>query len=304
MGRIGIPPTRRRVISLVVTVATPVAGCSTAKAGTALPRGEDAAAYVSARCADTLDKLQQDFNSKKPRKSTLNKLFRINDQRVDSTITTVTVGDPPSQLVRNHSNVNLNEYSDYPTLSGQVVECQLLGPLFAGLAPTPWVALPHDPGGYGACTTGTYIVACKMTDAMVDATEHAKAAKRAKRLPDGSVEVEVDISLRTFLEHRIVAFTDEVVAQMSDDMLNTRIACRITLTPEQALKQIEMNSTFATKNKKGKDLQGEIRFRYRTAEGATPADIPAPPDPSQVAVISDPAAVADFRARKQKILDE
>ena len=292
----------RRAAALAASLLL-LAGCAQGKAGTAIPDGDEAAGYVSAKFTETLEKLHDDFEAMKPRKATMDRVFHVNGEGVDVQISTVQVGKPPAELVRNHSKVDLNDDTDalYPATG--TTNYTLLGPMYAGLAPTPWVSMPRNfaVGEIGACATGMYLTPCKMVNAMVKSTKENKAAKSAKRLPDGSVELTVDITLRTFVEFKIELFPDDLIAKFTDEMMNTIIATKITLTPQNTASRIEMKGTFSGKSKSGNDAKIDIDYLFQITEGATERDIPAIPDASQVTVLPDQGAVDDFNRRRAEI---
>ncbi|QFU93937.1 hypothetical protein [Amycolatopsis sp. YIM 10] len=290
----------RRLLAAVAATALLVAGCAQGKAGTPIPDGDEAAGYVSAKFTDTLEKLHDDFQGMPPRKATLDKTFLINGEGVSTQISTVQIGSPPAELVRNHAKDNLNDSIDYLHPAGEKITYALLGPMYTSLAPTPWVSMPAEfaTGELGACATGTYIAACKMVNAMVNATKNYKAAKVAKRLADGSVELEVDITFRTFLEFKIEQFPDELIAKFTDEMMNNLVKTKISLTPQMKARQIEMTSKFNGKSKIDKDVQIDVHYLFQIIEGATEKDIPAIPDAAQVTALPDQAAVDDFNRRK------
>ncbi|AXB46860.1 hypothetical protein A4R43_34085 [Amycolatopsis albispora] len=292
----------RRAAALAASLLL-LAGCAQGRAGTAIPDGDEAAGYVSAKFTETLDKLEEDFGAMKPRKATLDKVFHVNGEGIDTQISTVQVGKPLSELVRNHSKVDLNDYTDALYPASGTTNYTLLGPTYASLAPTPWVSMPRNfaVGEIGACSTGMYLTPCKMINAMVKATKENKAAKSAKRLPDGSVELQVDITLRHFVEFKIELFPDDLIAKFTDEMMNTIIATKITLTPQNTASKIEMNGTFSGKSKTGNDAKIDINYLFQITEGATEKDIPAVPDASQVTVLPDQAAVDDFNRRRAEI---
>ncbi|MDI5979461.1 hypothetical protein [Amycolatopsis magusensis] len=293
----------RRLLAASAVATLALTGCAQGRAGTPIPDGDDAAAYVSAKFTDTLEKLHDDFQAMKPRKSTMNESFLINGEGIDSTIETVQAGKPIGELVRNHSNKDLNDFIDNLYPAGTTTKYSLLGPMYASLAPTPWVGLPSSAttGEFGACSTGTYIVACKMLNAVVRATKDDRAARSAKRTEDGSVIIEVDLTLRRFVEFKIEVFSDEIIGKFTDEMMNTPIATRVEVSPQQTMRSIGMTGTFAGKSRSGKDVRIDIQYDYRITEGATEKDLPPIPDASQVTMLPDEAAVADFNRRKDEI---
>jgi hypothetical protein len=279
-----------------------LAGCGQAKAGTALPRGEDAAAYVSAKFESTLEKLSDKMSTHDAVKTTVKTRFLISGQGIDATTTTAQTGKQDASILHNASNTDLNDRIDYLHPAGGPVDYVLLGPAYSSLAPTPWVSEPHLPGDFGACvSSGTYHTACKMLNAVVTTTKKNQAVKYAKQLTDGSVTLQADITLQTFLDTKVVDIDQGDINKMTAQMLQQPLHTTITIDPQGKLRGIDMAAKFDSKTKTGKDISFDINYNFQITGVATPADIPQAPDAGQVTVLPDQTAVDDFNARKDKI---
>ncbi|WP_297544186.1 hypothetical protein [Amycolatopsis sp.] len=283
-------------------VSMVLAGCGQAKAGTALPQGEDAAAYVSAKFDSTLNQLSSKMQSGDAVKTTLLTRFFIAGKGIDGTLSTAQSGTGQASITHNDSNKNLNDRLDFLHPAGSPADYVLLGPLYNSLEPTPWVSMPHLAGDYGPCITGdTYHMACKMLGAVARATKKGQAVKSAKHLADGTVVLQADVSLQDFQDAQVVVIPQAVLDKTADQVHQQLIHATITITPQGTLQQIEMVAKFPSTDKAGKDSPFDIDYHFQIVGPATPADIPQAPDASQVTVLPDQAAVDEFNARKDKI---
>jgi hypothetical protein len=290
------------VAATLMSVSVLVASCGQAKAGTALPRGEDAAAYVSAKFESTLEKLSDKMSTHDAVKATLKTRFLIGGQGVNGTDTTAQTGKQEASILHNASNTDLNDRIDYLHPAGSPVDFVLLGPTYSSLAPTPWVSEPHLPGDYGPCVTGdTYHTACKMLNAVVTATKKNQAVKYAKQLADGSVVLQADVTVQAFLDAEVIAIPQDTRSKMTDQMLQQLLHSTITIDPQGKLHEVDMTAKFTSKTQTGKDVAFDIDYNFQITGPATPADIPQAPGASQVTVLPDQNAVDDFNARKDKI---
>ncbi|WP_245975585.1 hypothetical protein [Amycolatopsis palatopharyngis] len=290
---------RRRagaLTALLTGVALAATGCGTTHTATAIPDGAEAAEYVSAKFADKLQHLSEDFTGNEPRKSTLDSFARIDDKKADDTITAVQIGSPPTRLSKNHSNRDSGAFLDSYHPAGSEVEYLRLGPLYSSLAPTPWVSMPYTGHNYGECFWEGYSTVCKMLNSVADAAEADRAAKQAKSLPDGSVELTAEIPLRIFLEHRVIGFPEQLLANVSESMRSEPLTALIVLGPEDELRRIEMAGTVSDD---GHEL--EVRMAYQVLEPPTENDLPPVPDAGEVTALKDQAAVNDFYDRLGKI---
>lgn len=290
-----------RVAATLICTSALLAACGQAKAGTALPRGEDAATYVTAKFESTLEKSSEKLDGHASLKTSVRSKFLISGQGIDTTHLATQTGSPRGTLSQNRSNTDLNDQIDYLQPAGSPVEYVLLGPAYTSLAPTPWVSMAGTAGDFGACSSVIYLTACKMINAVVGATKKGAAVRSAKRLADGTTVLQADITLQNFLDFRILILTADTVAKMTPDMLQQKIHSSITFDPQSTLQRIEMSAQFSSKTKSGKDAAFDIEYLFQVTGPATPADIPIAPNASQVTALPDQAAVDDFNARKDKI---
>ncbi|GAB3486519.1 hypothetical protein [Amycolatopsis cihanbeyliensis] len=279
-------------VACLVLAGGMTTGCGSELTATAIPDGDDAAAYVSAKFADTLTTLSEDFQGIEDRASTTDKYARVDDQWMDSTITAVQVGRPPARVSKNHSNKDSTEYLDVFHPAGSPVEYLLLGPAYESLAPTPWVSTPHTGGQYGPCAWEGYRDVCAMLSAVDQAVEQGDATKQAKSLPGGAVELIAEVPLGVFLENRVIIFPDRLLKKVTEKMKSEVIDTRIGLDGAGKLRTIEMNGTVTGESR------FEVRMKYQVQqEPPTETDLPKVPEKDKVTVLPDRAAVRDFYDR-------
>lgn len=277
---------------LVTSVGVLVSGCATAKVGTGIPDGAEAAEYVSAKFSNTLTTLSNDMTGNEPRKSRLDWFGRIDDKDASVNVTAVQLGSPPSRFVDESTNDESGLPLDYFHPAGSSVRYVRLGPQTRSLAPTPWVSMPYTGHNLGACFWVGYGRVCSMLNAVAAAAEHGNAAKQAASLPDGSTELQAEVTLRDFFDNEAIPFPDDLVNTLPEEMKNETLGTRIVLTPQGELELIEMNGLV-----KASGHEVEIRMRYEVLEPPTERDLPQVPDESQVTPLPDEAAVDDFWKR-------
>ena len=277
-------------------VALLTAGCASAKAGTAVPNGEEAATYVSNKFSDTLKHLSDQFGANDSRKTTTDVFARFDAKKVNATHSAVQIGHPPSRLSKNHSNIDSNEYLDSFHPANSPVEYMLLGPVYAGLAPTPWVSMPYTAGNLSECFWAGAQDVCKMLGAVSDSVQQGKAAKTANSKADGGLELRADVTLGAFLDNRVVVFPDTILSQITDEMKKQTLQARIVLDPKGKLTELQLGGKIP-----GNGHELEVNEHYRVDGQPSANDLPKVPDPAQVTVLADSAAVNDFYARMGEI---
>lgn len=288
--------TRARLAALLTCAGLLASACGSAKAGTAVPNGDDAATYVSAKFADRLKALSGQFAGDESRKSVLDTFARFDTKKINSTITAVQFGNPPARLSKNHSNLDSNEYLDSYHPANSPVEYLLLGPVYSSLAPTHWVSMPYTAGEENECYWAGAQDVCKMLGAVSDSVSQGKAAKSANSRPDGSVELTADVTLNAFLDNRVIVFPDSIRNQFDDSMKNQVLATRIVLDPRGVLTEIQMSGKID-----GSGHELEITMHYRLDGKPSDNDLPKVPAASDVTALRDSAAVSDFYARLGEI---
>ncbi|WP_312871745.1 hypothetical protein [Amycolatopsis acididurans] len=286
----------RRLGVALACVALVTTACGSAKAGTPVPNGDEAATYVSTKFAKTLETLSKQLGGNDSRKSVLDIFARFDARKMNATHTAVQLGHPPARLVKNHSNTDSNEYLDTFHPANSPVEYMLLGPVYASLAPTPWVSMPYTAGDLNECFWGGGQDVCKMLGAVSDSVDQNKGAKTANSRADGSVELTADVTLAAFLDNRVVVFPDSIANQITDAMKKQTLRARIVLDARSKLTELEMSGKIP-----GDGHELEIEMHYRLDGTPTDNDLPKVPDPAQVTALTDSAAVRDFYARMGEI---
>ncbi|TVT13826.1 hypothetical protein FNH06_38600 [Amycolatopsis acidiphila] len=272
-----------------------VAGCAGATPGTPVPNGAEAAAYVSAKFSGTLDKLGDQLNGTDSKKSALDTFARFDTKKINSTVTAVQLGRPPARLSKNHSNLDSNEYLDSFHPANSPVEYMLLGPVYASLAPTHWVSMPYTAGDLNECFWAGSQDLCKMLGAVSDSVDQGHA-KKATSKADGGLELTADVTLAAFLDNRVVVFPQSILDQISTEMKAQTLQARIVLDPAGKLTEIQLGGTI-----RGDGHEVELSEHYHLDGVPTENDLPKVPDPADVTVLPDSAAVSDFYARMGEI---
>ena len=281
-----------KIAGALACMALLTAACGSAKAGTAVPNGDEAATYVSNKFSDTLKHLSDQFGRNDTRKTTLDIFARFDEKKINSTHSAIQLGHPPARLSKNHSNTNSNEFLDDFHPANSPVEYMLLGPVYSSLAPRPWVSMPYTAGNLSECFWGGAQDVCKVLGAVSDSVDQGKAAKTANSKPDGSLELAADVTLTAFLDNRVVVFPDSILSQITDDMKKQTLQAKITLDAQGKLTDLQLGGRIS-----GGGHELEVTEHYRLDGTPTDNDLPKAPDPSQVTVLADSAAVNDFYAR-------
>ncbi|GAA5153624.1 MULTISPECIES: hypothetical protein [Amycolatopsis] len=281
--------------ALVAAVALLVSACGGARAGTAVPNGAEAAAYVSAKFSATLDKLADRLDGTDSRKSVLDTFARFDTKKINSTVSAVQLGDPPARLAKNHSNLDSNEYLDMYHPANSPVEYMLLGPVYASLAPTHWVSMPYTAGDLNECFWAGGQGVCKLLGAVSDSVDQGRA-KTATSKADGGVELTADVTLGAVLQNRVVVFPQSILDQIGAELKAQTLRARIVIDARGKLAELQLEGTVA-----GGGHEVELRTHYRLDGTPTENDLPKLPDPADVTVLADSTAVSDFYARMGEI---
>ncbi|WP_024876297.1 hypothetical protein [Saccharomonospora piscinae] len=277
-----------RVVALGASLVL-IAGCSAGRVGKPIPDGDEVAQYVGGKFTATLERLDDDLGNTEPRKSRLRSFMRVGELKTDTTVTAIQLGNPADRLYKNHSNRDSADYRDYFLPAGSDVEYVLLGPDYAELAPTPWVSMPDKSEGLDICFWGGYLTVCKIFSAVTRSMQDNSVDKTAKSLADGSTELTTGVSLRVFLEERIVVIPDWLVDEIGEPLLDKMVDTRILLSPEGELKEIEMTGLLS---EGGNEV--EIKQHYEVLEAPTEHEIPSVPPDDEVTALTTDAEVDEF----------
>lgn len=286
----------RTAAGLVAAVALTTAGCASGKAGTAIPDGDQAAEYVTAKFSTTLESLADDIRSGEPRMSTHRSFTRIGDKKADVTTTAIQVGDPPSRLYKNHSNRDSSDYRDYFHPAGSDVEYTRLGPVYSSLAPTEWVSMPYTAGNLDPCYWGGYLSVCRMLDTISESVKDQHAAKSAKSFADGRVVLDAKVTLREFLDQRVVIIPDWALAEITEKMKGKLLDTRVSLSPDGKLDDLEMTGKITDG-----DHEIQVDEHYQLQDAPTEDDLPPVPSGKEVTALKTDKQVDDFYDRMGQI---
>jgi hypothetical protein len=270
------------------------AACGQAKAGTALPNGDDAAAYVSSKFKAAMEKLTDKLGNERDITMSDDDYFKIDEKWVHQSINSARFGNPESYITRNQSLKNPDESIDSFTPGSGSVEYQHLGPAYKTLEPTPWVSMPKSSGGKPTCELfGGILRACQMVGAVQLAMNaDSKAIKKAESLPNGQFQLQADVTLDAFLRSDVEKLPPDLLARVTDGMRQAVIPTTVTINQDGTLSAVSMVGTV---DKDGHHI--EVNDNFSFGRKATAQDFPQIPDSSQVTVLPDQAAVNDFNTR-------
>jgi hypothetical protein len=278
-------------VGAVLLLAT---ACGQARAGTALPKGDDAAAYVSAKFEGAMGKLSDTLGTQRDTAAAYETYFRLDEKWVRSTVTSARLGSPETRVSRNHSQKNPDESLDNFIPAEGTVSYLHLGPVYKSLAPTSLVSMPKPESGNSlVCAWAGIAPACKMASAVQRAfNANKKAVTGARTLPDGKTEVTAAVPLSAFLDARVEVLPQAILDQIGTGMRKEIVPTKVTLSADGRLSQIVMEATLSKENHRI-----ELREDFHFTGKATPQDFPKLPDPANVTVLPDKPAVDDFYRR-------
>lgn len=277
-------------------LALVVSACGQAKAGTALPKGDDAADYVGAKFEQVIGKLSDAITDSRDVTNSLDAYFKFDDKWIHSTVTSARTGSPESRAVRHRSQKNPDEIIDTYTPADGTVEYTYLGPVYVqkGVSPTAWVSMPKPEGGLVVpCAWGGVLTPCRMADSTVAAYKADKRAVRgAKSLGDGKTALTVNVPFGVFVEKRVEILPASLTSQIGPELKKAAVPATITLNPDGSLVSFVMEAKFA-----GDGHQLELKYEFRFTGKASLQDMPKLPEASQITVLPDRAAMDDFYRR-------
>jgi len=286
---------RPTAIFVLAAVLALTGGCGQAKAGTALPKGDDAAEYVGAKFEQVIGKLGKSITDTRDVTNSLDAYFKFDDKWIHSVVTSARAGSPENRAVRHRSLKNPDEIIDTYTPADGAVEYTYLGPVYVqkGVSPTAWVSMPKSEAGVPACAWGGVLTPCRMAESTVAAYEADKRAVRgAKSLGDGKTALTVDVPFDVFVKKRVEILPQSLVDQIGPELKKAAVPATITLNPDGSLVSFVMEAKFT-----GDGHQLELKYEFRFTGKASLQDMPKLPDASQITVLPDRAAMDDFYRR-------
>jgi len=283
----------RRLAGVAVILAL-VASCGQARAGNALPKGEDASSYVGAKFEQAMAGLQTRLANTHDIASSLDFSFRVDDKWFHNVITTTRAGSPESRAFHNRSLRNPDEVIDGFTPAEGTVEYTYLGAVYRSLAPTPWISTPKAEAGLvQPCAWTGLTVPCKMANAVGAAHDADKRVVRsAKSRTDGRIELTVDVTLGIFLDQRVINLPPSLRTSVGGDLEKSAIPTVIALNNDGSLASFVMNAKL-----EGGGHRVELLYDFKFTGRASAQDFPRTPDPAQLTVLPDKAAADDFKRR-------
>ncbi|WP_181777124.1 hypothetical protein [Amycolatopsis pittospori] len=285
------PTTILCVLGAVLALTT---ACGQARAGNAVPKGDDAATYVGTKFETAMNKLQDTIGDQRDVTSESGAYFRFDEKYIRSTISSARTGSPESRVSRHRSQKNPDDSIDWYTPGDGTVEYAYLGPAYKSLAPTPWVSMPKSEAGLTIpCAWSGIITACKMADAIAVAyNADRKVVKGAKSLPENRIELMADVPFGAFIERRVEVLPVTISGAITDEMKKAPIPTTVSLNADGTLNQIVMEAKI-----EGGGHKIELKYDFRFSGKATAQDMPRLPDASQITVLPDKAAKDDFNRR-------
>lgn len=204
------------------------------------------------------------------------------------------VGNPPA-VVHRRSSAYEGLMIDYVHYPGESVDYFVLGDAFLDLAPTRWVAREYSPyapenelamGLGGLCLVEGLGDACHINDAIYY-TEHSDAADRVRRdvtvAEDGSVQVRTEVTLDALIEAVVISVADELLAEWTDEALQTLVPTSFWLDPDGGLLKIEVNGIVPLVDGRD-DLY--IQAGFESTGLASSADVPPLPPRDEITYVS------------------
>jgi len=273
-----------------------VSACGQAKAGTALPKGDDAAAYVGGKFEQVIGKLSDAITDTRDVTNSLDAYFKFDDKWIHSVVTSARTGSPENRAVRHRSLKNPDEIIDTYTPADGPVEYTYLGPMYVqkGVSPTAWVSMPKPEAGLILpCAWGGVLTPCRMADSTVAAYKADKRAVRgAKSLGEGKTALTVDVPFGIFVENRVEILPQSLVDQIGPELKKAAVPATITLNPDGSLVSFAMEAKFA-----GDGHRLELKYDFRFTGKASLQDMPKLPEASQITALADDAAKQEFYRR-------
>jgi hypothetical protein len=89
--------------------------------------------------------------------------------------------------------------------------------------------MPYTGNNYGACFWEGNSTVCKILNSILATVEADQAAKQARGLPDGSVELAAEIPLRIFLDNQVISFPEQLFTRISEPMRPEPLTALIVL---------------------------------------------------------------------------
>jgi hypothetical protein len=272
---------------MVATVL--LAGCAQGVPGT--PRSNDAeAAKAQAAAYDLgIKAFEYHFSNVKDEKGRAYYYVRFADKSLDREVEAFFLGDPPAILSKVGGTEDGDEFDKFHP-AGADLDYVRLGPKLAHLAPTPWVSeatlFPKN-GYFSPCELDGISSACGLSKAIAQTNLETPDGldKQTRRNPDGTSEILTGITLQTFLEFKVMIFSEESGAKITPEMLKEVLPVRITLDAEGRFAKFELRATVP-----GEPSQLQVQLGYEATGKTTKSDFPEVPKPEEVTALDKAAS--------------
>lgn len=268
---------------LAVVVAA--AGCASGSPGMALADQQAVKDYMAAQFDAAFKKVDQELVKPRDEKSTVYWHGRFNERKTDKEIDIFRYQaadkgkpEPPAIFTKSRTSKEMKDNLDQYHPSGSEWDYVLLGERFRSLAPTPWVRFPTftPKEGFNVCLLTGVQTLCAMQDAMkyTQKASPTGLVKEYRQQADGSAEMLTGVTLKAFVDARVLNFPEEFKKQMTPPMMESFLRTTVTLDPQGLLKKIEINGVV---DKGGPKI--EVQVGYEVLGKATAKDFPPEPSP-------------------------
>ncbi|MCE7005782.1 hypothetical protein LWC34_23560 [Kibdelosporangium philippinense] len=285
-----------RITRLVLLAVLLVAGCGQSVAGSPVPNSEAAKKSAERLYNQGISAISGYFTNVNNFRGSLFFYAAVNDRKSGSDIDVAMRGAPGEQysLMTKHRSKTPPGY-DYDVYSpaGSALDYVRLGKAYTSIAPTPWVSLPTISDGYVCAISGLQTL-CKLVDALraVDKAPPPGRITTASRLPDGRTEVRTEITLKAFIDNRVIGMPADVAGLIEPEMMSKLVPLKIMLSSDGALQGVEVKGAV-----QGTKSRVELEVGYEARGTAVPADFPPQPQAGDVTALPDETARSDFWKR-------
>lgn len=222
------------------------------------------------------------------------------EDTLDNQIFVAIHGNPPT-LFQQQTDAEAGATLDEIHLPGDQWDYYLLGERFTSLAPTRWVRMPTSYQGQPVnplgtlCATAGFYHACFLHD-MIRLTAESDRGADVRRLvsvsDDGTVHSQTEVTLQALLDTgQVLSFTDELLAQFSDEMRQSLIPVHFWQDADGNLLKMEMNGVFEGDGAAG-DL--EVQTGFEVTGLGSGVETPALPPEWDITTIDTADGVAAF----------
>lgn len=271
-----------------VTVAL-LAGCAQGVAGSARPNDAEAQKARAAAYDAGIKAFEEHFNNVKDEKSRAYFYVRYDEKSLDREVDAFFLGDPPAILSKISGKQEGDEFDKFHP-AGADVDYARLGPKLAHLAPTPWVSeatvYPKDIR-FSPCVLDGISSACGLSKAIAQTKLESPdgLVKEARRNADGTSEVLTGVTLDTFLEFKVMIFSDELKKKFTPEMLKEVLPVRISFDADGHFSTFELRATVP-----GEPTQLQLQLGYEVKGTTEESDFPEPPKPDEVTALDKSAS--------------